>query len=335
MLHWTSLVVLFGSRSEAFCPQGFGNDAFFPPEWKIPKWPTDMDLDTAARLRTVQLGGFTMESLNEEYLEGPGPEFVMQGRETFWQSSGKFFMYYCKRFDKWRIAEISAFGQNMEGSCFAFCSDAHPGRDILNETLLVGWIEVEKGKWEVREKAGVVKLATLGDQMGEEEVEEEVPGDPNCETASGESPFGEDKEKKSNCPVMPAVRKVKKKVVQAVGAVGKWAKRLFPKMLGAPDEEDAIPEDDSENPLFGTEEGEEPEGVCEPSTQNGCSFKEKFYIEKQLKITAEQRATELQRLRKMEGIVMKPEQTEWLLARISILKKMVKSDKEKEKKGEL
>jgi len=250
----------------------------------------------------------------------------MQGRETYWQSSGKYFMYYCQRFDKWRIAEISAFGQNMEGSCYAFCSDASPGRDILNETLLIGWIEVEKGQWAVREKAGVVKLATLGDQMESEEVEEEVEGDPNC-AGSEENPFGE---KKSNCPVMPAIRKVKKKVVQAAGAVGKWAKRLFPKMLGAPDEEDAIPEDGGDNPLF--DKKADYEGVCDPATQDGCTFREKFYIEKQLKNTAEKRVEELQRLRKMDGVVMKEEQTEWLNARVWILQKMVKQD---EKKAEL
>jgi len=322
------LLILFGPRSEAFCPQGFGNEAAFPAEWKIPKWPRDMDMDTAARLRTVELGGFTMSSLNEEYLEGPSLDFSMQGRETYWQSSGKYFMYYCKRFDKWRIAEISAFGQNMEGGCYAFCSDASPGRDILNETLLIGWIEVEKGQWAVREKAGVVRLATLGDQMETEEVEEEVEGDPNC-ASSEDSVFGEGK-KKSNCPVMPAVRKIKKKVTQAAKDVGKWARRLFPNMLGAPDEEDAIPEDGGDNPLF--EKKDEAEGVCDPVTQDGCTFREKFYIEKQLKNNSEKRAAELQRLRKMDDVVMKDEQREWLNSRVWILRKMVKED---EKKAEL
>merc|ERR1719313_244002 len=144
-----------------------------------------MSLQDAAKLGTVTLGGFKIKDLNEEYLEGPGEAFNMQGRETYWQASGKYFMYYCQRFDKWRIAEISAFSKNMDGQCFAFVSDAYPGRDILNKSLNKGWIEVEDGQWALREDAGVVEVGTLGDQMAEKEEEEEG-DDSNCSTTESE-----------------------------------------------------------------------------------------------------------------------------------------------------
>merc|ERR1719444_117576 len=104
-----------------------------------------MSEDEAGSLRTVTLGGFEKADLNEEYLEGPTEAFKMQGRETYWQASGEYFLYYCRRFDKWRIAAISAFGRNMEGQCFAFVSDALKGRDISDPSLIKDWIEVEDG----------------------------------------------------------------------------------------------------------------------------------------------------------------------------------------------
>jgi len=286
----------------------------FPDEWMIPKWP-NMELEDAVKLSTVTLGGFAMKSINEEYLEGPTQEFHMQGRETYWQSSGKYFMYYCQRFDKWRIAEISAFSKNVEGQCFAFVSDAYPARDILNKSLIKGWIEVENGEWVVRENAGVTQVGKLADQLAEQEEVEEDGEDSNCTTS--------DEEDNSSCPVMPVVRKAKKKVLEATSAASKWVRRLFPKYLGAPDEEDAIPDAD-DNPLFPKDENSL--DACQPDTQEGCNFKEKFYIEKQQKAIPEKRKFELHRLEKLKDVAMKPDQVEWLHARIHILEFMVKKD---------
>jgi len=321
------LIILawLNSHSDAFCPQGFGGDGFFPEEWQIPKWPS-MDLEDAQRLVTVTLSGFKMASINEEYLEGPTDEFKMQGRETYWQASGKYFMFYCERFAKWRIAEISAFSKNMGGNCFAFVSDGTPGRDILNASLIKGWIEVENGQWAVRPDAGVAQVGKLIDQMAAQEEDEEDVQDSNCTTDVGDDPFKPKDD--SNCPVMPHVRRAKDKVVRAAKVASKWVKRLFPKMLGAPDEEDLIPEEDGGNPLFPEEEVEE--GACQPSTQDGCNFKEKFYIEKQQKADPEKRKSELVRLSKMIDVVMKPDQAQWVRARVRILRHLVSIDRKDE-----
>ena len=301
-------------RSRSFCPKGFGPGTF-PAEYKIPSWPEDMSWEESAKLRTITLGGFKKSMLNEEYLEGPNSDFLMQGRETFWQASGQYFMYYCQRFRKWRIAEISAFSPNMQGQCFAYVSDAFPNRDILNQTMLKGFIEVEDGEWANREDAGVVAIGVLGDQMeGAEEAEGEVSEDEAC---ASESESKESKEE-SKCPVMPVVRKARDKAVQVAKEAGKWARRLFPKYLGAPDEDD-MPDIDAENPLFAKEPG-----TCEVKTLQGCSFKEQFFVEKQQARTIDEQQTELHRLRKMEDAVMKPAQKAWLSSRIEILKQLTK-----------
>lgn len=298
------------SRGSSFCPKGFGPGTF-PAEYQIPLWPEDMSWEDSAKLRTITLGGFKHSMLNEEYLEGPNEDFFMQGRETFWQASGQYFMYYCQRFRKWRIAEISAFSQNMNGQCFAFVSDALPNRDILNETMLKGFIEVEDGEWAAREDAGVVALGILGDQM--ETAEEGNSGDPEA-CANSES-AKESTDSESKCPVMPVVRKARDKAVQVAKEAGKWARRLFPKYLGAPDEDDIA--EDVENPLFAKETGS-----CEVNTLQGCSFKEQFFVEKQRARSTEEQRTEFQRLRQMEDVVMKPAQKAWLLSRIEILKQL-------------
>ena len=302
-------------RITCFCPKGFGPGTF-PAEYKIPSWPEDMSWEDSAKLRTITLGGFKQTLLNEEYLEGPNSEFLMQGRETFWQASGQYFMYYCQRFRKWRIAEISAFSQNMQGQCFAFVSDAHPNRDILNETMLKGFIEVEDGEWASRKEAGVTALGVLGDQM---DLGEESTDTADSEACAAENSADSTDSKTSKCPVMPVVRKARDKAVQVVKEAGKWARRLFPRYLGAPEEED-MADMDVENPLFARENG-----ACVVKALKGCSFKEQFFIEKQQARTLDEQQAELQRLLRMENVVMKPAQTAWVAARIEILKQLVET----------
>eukprot|EP00927_Polykrikos_kofoidii_P045284 TRINITY_DN3920_c1_g1_i3.p1 TRINITY_DN3920_c1_g1~~TRINITY_DN3920_c1_g1_i3.p1 ORF type:complete len:288 (-),score=45.24 TRINITY_DN3920_c1_g1_i3:136-963(-) len=257
-LLFTSLLVSLFASSRGFCPQGFGGEQDFPKEWGIPQWPANIPPLQASMLRTVTMGGFVKKSLNQEYLEGPTKEFRIQGRESYWQTSGEYFMYYCRRFKKWRIAEISAFDQIKGGECFAFVSDAHPDRDIRDPSLITSWIEVENKEWVHRENAGVVKLGNLGDQLSaidddddvdnEDEEEEEdqlqttVMGstDGNCSSTGDAdigSTFGPGEKKTSSCPVMPTVRKATKTVRKAVSSVGRWVRRLFPRLLGAPEDE--------------------------------------------------------------------------------------------------
>eukprot|EP00928_Gymnodinium_smaydae_P096577 TRINITY_DN8562_c0_g2_i1.p1 TRINITY_DN8562_c0_g2~~TRINITY_DN8562_c0_g2_i1.p1 ORF type:complete len:363 (-),score=95.53 TRINITY_DN8562_c0_g2_i1:457-1545(-) len=337
-VRWRQLAALcaaYAFGAEGMCPKGFGGDGLFPAEWQIPKWPTDMSLEEAADLRTVTLGGFKIKNLNEEYLEGPTDDFVMQGRETYWQASGEYFLYYCRRFDKWRIAAISAFGRNMDGQCFAFVSDSYRGRDITNKSLIKDWIEVEDGNWVRRESAGVVELGRLGDQMeglsgGDDE---ECSAEGASEEGEESSPFGQPKKKKSNCPVMPVVRKAKDKVVEVAKAAGKWVQRLFPKYLGEPSKEDEIPEEPEEDVAARSEDADETSAAgvprssnCNFDTLDECSFKEKYYITKQRNATAAGRREELERLGRMMNVAMKEDKRDWLRSRYGMLQALVAND---------
>jgi len=65
---------------------------------------------------------------------------------------------------------------------------------------------------------------------------------------------------------------------------------------------------------------------CDPESQKGCNDKQKGYVDKQTKKTAADRKKELSRLEGMQGSEMKPENRNWLLSRIGILKKLVTKD---------
>lgn len=216
------LVAVCGVPMEAFCPAGFANPDQFMPEWQIPEWPKDLPDIVVMSLRTVSLGGFDNTDINEEYLEGPSEEFHIQGRQTYWQASGNYFLFYCKRFRKWRVAGTSKFSANKDGECFGFISDAFIRRDLFNETLLSGFLEVVDGDWVFQEDAGVKKIGTMAEQLASLQ-------DEDCEDS--------DEKKKSGgkCPM----RAVGNSIKDAAVSIGKWVRRLFPKYLGAPEEDAA------------------------------------------------------------------------------------------------
>lgn len=249
------------------CPGGFDQEGAFPAEWEIPQWPSDLTQEQAGELLTVSFAGFTLPELNEDFLEGPGDRFLVQGQKTYWQASGEYFLYWCERFRKWRIAGISGFSKIKWGECLAYASDAYPNRDILNKSLIKTWLEVEKGAWQVRDEAGVSAFGRLSEfaakreaelaaQKGEapkEGEEEEAAEDGSCSPGAEGEP-GVDGEK-STCPVMPVVRKgvakVKEKVAEAREIAGKWVARLFPQLM-APEE--AAPAEGAADSASKTEE---------------------------------------------------------------------------------
>eukprot|EP00927_Polykrikos_kofoidii_P084348 TRINITY_DN885_c0_g1_i1.p1 TRINITY_DN885_c0_g1~~TRINITY_DN885_c0_g1_i1.p1 ORF type:complete len:239 (-),score=53.71 TRINITY_DN885_c0_g1_i1:117-833(-) len=69
-----------------------------------------------------------------------------------------------------------------------------------------------------------------------------------------------------------------------------------------------------------------PADKCDVDSLVGCTDKQKAYVEKQQKATAEKRKTEVARLKGMQGGEMKADAKNWLLSRIKILSKLVKKD---------
>mmetsp|Transcript_39827 Transcript_39827/g.104981 ORF Transcript_39827/g.104981 Transcript_39827/m.104981 type:complete len:239 (+) Transcript_39827:77-793(+) len=72
--------------------------------------------------------------------------------------------------------------------------------------------------------------------------------------------------------------------------------------------------------------GKVPADRCDPETSKGCNEKQTAYVAKQGKNTAEKRKAELARLEGMQGGEMKPDNRNWLMSRIKLLKKMVNKD---------
>merc|ERR1711920_1084612 len=69
-----------------------------------------------------------------------------------------------------------------------------------------------------------------------------------------------------------------------------------------------------------------PADRCDPVSMSGCNDKQKGYVEKQAKNSAEKRKAELKRLEGMQSGEMKPENKNWLMGRIKLLKKLVGKD---------
>merc|ERR1711934_938504 len=66
--------------------------------------------------------------------------------------------------------------------------------------------------------------------------------------------------------------------------------------------------------------------TCDPSTLAGCNDKEKGFIEKQKANPKDKLQKELERLERMKGKDMKPSLQEWLMRRLNVLSKLVKTE---------
>jgi len=66
--------------------------------------------------------------------------------------------------------------------------------------------------------------------------------------------------------------------------------------------------------------------TCDPSTLAGCNDKEKGFIEKQKANPKDKLQKELERLERMKGKDMKPSLQEWLMRRLNVLNKLVKTE---------
>uniref|UniRef100_A0A7S1F0E9 Uncharacterized protein n=1 Tax=Noctiluca scintillans TaxID=2966 RepID=A0A7S1F0E9_NOCSC len=242
----------------AFCPKGFTGSQAFPVEWEIPLWPMNLTDEQASELRTVTLTGFGNDYLNQEFLEGPSQDFLVQGRNTYWAGTGDFFLYWCDNFKKWRIAQVKGYKANRDGKCLAFASDSHRDRDILDPNFLKGWTEAEEGKWVEKPEAGVDGLGTLAEKMAiiaeleaaeartrGNESDECDPDDPFCDEDEDEDspkntvPFGGET-KDGKCPLRPIAFMVKEKAKDVAKKAMNFMKTMLPMLLGPPVPEEEL-----------------------------------------------------------------------------------------------
>jgi len=224
----------------------------------------------------VTFGGFLSNTfLNAEFIEGPTSRFSIQGRESYWSASGKLFLYYCRRFKKWRIADIEGYRQIRGGQCYGHASQKASNVEILDAKQPRGWMEVSDGKWTLRRNAGVDDLSTLKEKMdaldakaaaekaaSETQSADEVLDDED-DLVSGVSPAWMADKKGPMCPLRPAYETVKETAKEVAKSTYRWVKSMLPMLLGAPENTESSG-DDSASSEVGASDSSEHCNTTEP-----------------------------------------------------------------------
>merc|ERR1712187_1027042 len=92
----------------------------------------------------VEVNGFAQEHLNTTYVENPDEE--VQGRLTFWDPTGEYFIYWQDSMMRWAMCDKVSLRQAKSGLApgWAYRTDsAHFSRPCPN-----GWLEVSGRDWE-------------------------------------------------------------------------------------------------------------------------------------------------------------------------------------------
>jgi len=107
-------------------------------------------------LRTVTLAGFTRRGMNTTYFERRQRPYQVGGRETFWSTCEKYFVYWCGKESRWKATSASHLEKVQGGKSSCFMS-APAGADILAGGPPRGWHEWTEKDWVLRKDAGVAK----------------------------------------------------------------------------------------------------------------------------------------------------------------------------------
>jgi len=110
-----------------------------------------------ATSRMVTLDGFTAACLNVRFSERRGAECVINGHETFWSVDGEYFLFWCKKECRWKLASSNDLERNRTGGSAAVAA-APACEDLLRPTLLKGWHEWQGKAWVKKAAAGVAQL---------------------------------------------------------------------------------------------------------------------------------------------------------------------------------
>merc|ERR1711920_143189 len=80
------------------------------------------------------------------------------GKETYWTTSGDYFLYWCARFDKWYIAGEEDLQNNQRGGCTGYARAPTKGHDLTHSSLISDWVEKGASEWISRPLAGVARF---------------------------------------------------------------------------------------------------------------------------------------------------------------------------------
>lgn len=101
---------------------------------------------------TIEFSGFTMKELNTRYFLRPNE--VIQGKPSYWDKSGVYFVYWQRQMNRWAICDLKCLQAVREGQCpgWAYRSDANYFANAA------GWMERRAEVW----AAAVIETAVIG-----------------------------------------------------------------------------------------------------------------------------------------------------------------------------
>jgi hypothetical protein len=122
-----------GEWQEPAIQVSFRSASHHQPQWNNP------DLHQA--VAKVEFRGFSMRELNTTYHLKPGRN--IQGRTSYWDESGVYFIYWQQQMNRWAICDLKCLEAVRAGQCpgWAYRTDKH---HFANAT---GWMENRSGEW--------------------------------------------------------------------------------------------------------------------------------------------------------------------------------------------
>lgn len=143
------------------CPKGWY-------EWQSKEWVLQEGAGVSQvgpsplLLRTVTLAGFSREACNIKFEERRSPDFLVNSRETYFASDGKWFIYWCDAETRWKACHANYLQKVQLGSSTGYLS-APVGADLTSPMLARGWHEWKNGAWHFKTFAGVCSIGCSED----------------------------------------------------------------------------------------------------------------------------------------------------------------------------
>lgn len=120
-----------GAAAEA--PSGAALAAQDPHVLATPKHPAA----EPAYVRGLKLGGFYRAGLNEVYIERPMELVSFGGRETYWGTTGRYFMYFSEQTRTWVIEKVSRLESARNGSSYGVVHSPEAFDPVSSECVAV------------------------------------------------------------------------------------------------------------------------------------------------------------------------------------------------------
>mmetsp|Transcript_73268 Transcript_73268/g.177171 ORF Transcript_73268/g.177171 Transcript_73268/m.177171 type:complete len:576 (-) Transcript_73268:171-1898(-) len=114
-----------------------------------PQWE---DAVVQKSITSVEFHGFTMKELNTRYFLRP--DEVIQGRPSYWDNSGVYFIYWQQTTRRWAICDLKCMDAVRDGQCPGWAYRSDTGH-FANAA---GWMEMRANQW----VDAIVETAVIG-----------------------------------------------------------------------------------------------------------------------------------------------------------------------------